>query len=151
MKQFVGQWRGMGMASYPTIESTPYREVLTFTWDNNEPIAQYEQMTWRIHADQSESLLHWERGFLRQLDDINYEWISAQNNGRAEVLKGSLLNYGERTELNLSSVGFANDPRMVQSTRHFEVTDEQLRYTMKMITQAHSEMEIHLQAALRRV
>jgi len=149
MEPFLGVWRGTGLAIYPTIETTPYREELIFTAHEGKPIAQVEQKTWRIHADQTETLLHWEFGFVRQVSDT-YEWINAQNNGRLEVLKGSLSRNAEAWILDFHSVTFANDARMLQSTRRFQIKAGELRYTMAMATQAHPTLEMHLQAVLRR-
>ena len=150
MEPFLGVWRGTGLAIYPTIETTPYREELIFTAHEGKPIAQVEQKTWRIHADQTETLLHWEFGFVRQVSDTIYEWINAQNNGRVEVLKGALSGSADSWILDLHSVAFANDARMLQSTRHYQVDAGQLSYTMVMATQTHPTLETHLQATLRR-
>lgn len=151
MKPFLGVWRGTGVAVYPTIETTQYRDELTFREHEGKPIVQVEQKTWRIHPDQTETLLHWEFGFVRQVADTTYEWVNAQNNGRVEVLKGELSGSAGAWVLDLRSAAFANDPRMLQSIRHFQIEGDQLRYTMTMATQAHPALEVHLQAELRRV
>ncbi len=150
MKPFLGIWRGTGQATYPTIEDAVYREELIFRPHANQEIAQVEQKTWRIHADHSETLLFWECGFLRQIEGSAYEWINAQNNGRAEVLKGTLTQRTMCWILDLHSVAFANDSRMLQSSRYFAVEGDQLRYTMAMATQANPQLETHLQATLTR-
>lgn len=151
MKQLIGEWHGTGTATYPSIERTTYREVLIFTPHADDLILHVEQKTWRIHPDATESLLYWESGFLRQLTDTTCEWINAQNNGRAEILRGTLHNPTPKTiVLDLRSTDFANDKRMLASTRHFEIADNTLTYSMAMSMQAHPTMQQHLTAQLTR-
>jgi hypothetical protein len=150
LSKLIGTWQGEGMAIYPTIDSTRYREVLAFREFDGKPIIQIEQKTWRIHNDGSESLLHWEAGFIRELEG-GYEWINAQSNGRTEVLKGTIQIVGDNLELNFGSAGFMNDPRMVQSGRTVIVNGNSLTYKLSMATQMTAEYQMHLEATLTRV
>jgi len=45
MQKLIGRREGNGVASYPTIETTHYREVLTFQQQDDEPRLHYEQKT----------------------------------------------------------------------------------------------------------
>lgn len=150
MKAFWGVWQGTGLATYPTIEATPYREELTFVDHGRDSVVRVEQRTWQIHPDNSETLLHWEYGFIRPLEDGTYQWNNAQSNGRVEVLVGTVAENEDGWVLDLRSVAFANDPRMLQTTRRFTVQGDQLRYTMTMATQEHPDRAVHLEATLAR-
>ncbi|MCI0712300.1 MAG: FABP family protein [Chloroflexi bacterium] len=149
LSTLIGTWQGEGTAIYPTIDTTRYREILIFRDFEGKPIIQVEQKIWRIHDDGSESLLHWESGFIRELED-GYEWINAQSNGRTEVLKGRVQIIGDNLELNFGSIGFMNDPRMVQSGRTVTVNGNSLTYKLSMATQVTAEYQTHLEAALSR-
>ena len=118
MKQLIGTWQGTGIASYPSIETTHYREVLIFEPHDDDPILKVEQKTWRIHPDKSESLLFWECGFLRQLSDSEYEYINAQNNGRAEVLRGAIKIEANTFQIKLQNIEYANNSKMLNAERN---------------------------------
>ncbi len=150
MKRLIGHWQGTGIASFPTIATTSYREQLTIEAHGDDPILKVEQITWRIHPDESESLLYWECGFIRQINERQCEWTNAQNNGRTEVLHGDIIIMGDSLKLDLSSKVFSNDTRMISSTRLIEVRENQLRYTMQMSTTASPTLETHLSATLQR-
>lgn len=151
MKRLIGEWHGTGIATFPTIETATYREILTVVPHRDDSILKVEQQTWRIHPDNTESLLYWECGFLRQLSPATCEWINAQNNGRAEVLHGEISDADpDILRLNLKSSVFANDERMLASTRSFEVAKDTLSYSMAMATQAHPTLQQHLAARLTR-
>ena len=148
----LGSWHGYGKAFYPTIESADYREELTFQAHDDAPRIQYQQKTWRIHADRSETLLHWEFGFLINAEDDNIQWINAQNNGRVEVLKGRFSLDKGVLLVEVSSAAFANDPRMVAATRRVEADADRLRYVQMMSTTTTERptLQMHLEADLRR-
>ena len=148
--RLLGKWVGFGSAFYPTIEPTRYREVLLFSEHEAKPMLQIEQKTWRIDADDAESLLHWEFGFMRILEDGTYQWTNSQNNGRLEVLQCAQLEANHPFKMRFISIGFMNDPRMVAAERTLEIVHNQLSYTLAMTTRTVAEHQIHLQAQLSR-
>jgi len=150
MQQLIGKWHGTGIATYPSIETTRYREILDVAPHGDDAILRVEQMTWRIHDDESESLLYWECGFIRQLSSTEYEWTNAQNNGRAEVLHGIIEAEQTSLTLTMNSKQFANDERMLASRRIFQVNGNQLTYEMWIATQAYPDIQHHLKALLTR-
>ena len=150
LQRLVGTWEGYGQAEYPTIATTRYREVLTFRSHTDKPILQVEQKTWRLHTDLSESLLHWEFGFIRQIDEDRYDWTNTQNNGRVEVMRGRFLVEGQSMMGDFSTETFANDPRMIQAVRRLVMDGDQLNYSLSMATTAHSSLHIHLDGQLKR-
>ena len=146
--RLLGKWAGFGTASYPTIETTQYREVLVFNEHPAKPILQIEQKTWRIHPDESESLLHWEFGFMTILADGTYQWTNTQNNGRSEILLCDCLVNDYDFKMKFISTGFMNDPRMIAAERTLEIVGKDLYYTQAMTTQTVAEHQMHLQAQL---
>lgn len=143
---FVGTWRGTGSASFPTIESAEYREELRFEWNHHEALLHFEQKTWW----KGDEPLHWESGFVLADDAGGYTLANSQNNGRVEVLKGTLEESGGRLVLSLASAHFGNDPRMVASTRRFVVEGDRLQYEVAMTTTRVAAHTPHLRADLRR-
>lgn len=133
------------------IMATNYREELLFTSHDQKPILQVEQKTWQIHPDHSETLLHWEFGFIRRVEQGVYEWSNTQNNGRVEVLRGTSQFHDDGMILTFHSKEFQNDPRMVETTRRFEIIGDELRYWMSMATTYNPTASLHLQAVLQRV
>ena len=150
MRQLIGTWQGTGIATYPSIETTRYRESLIFETHGDDPILKVEQKTWRIHPDKSESLLFWECGFLRQLSKTECEYINAQNNGRAEVLRGTLKITDSTFHLVLHSNEFLNNSKMLNSNRNIQIMDKTLTYQMNMATMTHPSSKIYLEATLHR-
>lgn len=150
LQYLIGTWEGFGHAEYPTIAPTRYREVLIFRAHPDKPILQVEQKTWRLHPDLSESLLHWEFGFMRQVGEARYDWTNTQNNGRIEVMRGHFELNGQQVIGDFSTETFANDPRMIEATRRLVVDGDQLHYTLSMATNAHPSLRIHLEGDLRR-
>jgi len=150
MIQLVGIWEGTGIASYPTIDTTPYREVLTVQQQDDIPRLFYEQKTWRT-VDSTEQILHWETGFIRHLENETYEWINSQNNGRLELMHGVIKDEASVVSLLFKTVTFVNDPRMLAATRHLTISQDALHYQHMMATQTHdAQQHLHLEAHLKR-
>lgn len=144
-----GEWRGTGIADFPTIERVQYNEVLTVTWDAARAVLVYEQV---VELEDG-SASHRETGFIRSSEDGAAELWNAQDNGRTEVLRGS-IQAGENGEVvfDLASVAFGNDPRMLSSRRQLWVGPNQLRYQLEMATTTAPDAQVrtHLQAELSR-
>ncbi len=147
LQPLIGTWVGEGTADYPTIDRVTYLEQLTILPEKGGTLLHYDQQTW--YSD-SGAALHHESGFFRPLDADQIELVNAQNNGRVEVLKGTVLLENGRITLRLDSAAFANDPRMVQSRRVFVLDADTLRYHQSMATQITPEMQTHLVSTLNR-
>jgi hypothetical protein len=147
LKILLGRWEGEGVAIYPTIAETPYREVLIFTLDEPHDALQYEQKTWRA-ADGR--LLAWEFGFVHLLEDGSVRVNNSQNNGRVEVMEGALTPHAGGFALTLLTMLFGNDPRMVEARREWRVDGAVLTTRHEMATQTVREMHTHLEATLCR-
>ena len=82
----VGEWRGRGVADYPTIERVEYTETLRVEWDAGHDVLAYEQRAWLSDGSPS----HRESGFLRvavSAERLEYELTMATNTTpRPEIL-----------------------------------------------------------------
>ncbi len=152
---FLGVWRGFGAVAFPTIESAGYAEECTFSANQCEPILHFEQRTWKLDPNGAPGdPLHWESGFFRSMADGTIELTNAQNNGRLEILRGTLdvEEYREgRLVLSLSSTFHGNDPRMLSSARIYRLNGDRLAYEGHMATTRVAPMRRHLDATLHRV
>lgn len=145
----VGTWTGEGRGQFPTVTSFDYRETLTFT-RRDEKILAYEQRTQKRYDGQSEWLVsHWENGFIRMLESGELELTSAQI-GRTEVLIGKVESQDNIFRIHFVSKTIANDPRMVSSTRRFELEGNTLRYEVEMQTTKVEQSMPHVKIALHK-
>ena len=145
-----GAWTGEGRGGYPTVTPFDYRETLTFTRRDERSLA-YEQRTQKRYDGQSKWLVsHWENGFIRILDNGELEMTNAQM-GRSEVLTGTVESSGTIFKIHFISKTIVNDPRMVSSSRRFELDGDTLRYEMEMKTTKVEQMTQHLKITLQRV
>jgi len=144
-----GTWTGEGHGGYPTITSFDYRETLTFARRDEKSIA-YEQRTQKRYDGQSEWLIsHWESGFIHVLESGKLELINAQM-GRGEVLTGTFEISGSNFKIHFVSKAITNDPRMISSSRTFELYGDTLHYEMEMQTTKVETMTQHLKIELKR-
>jgi THAP domain-containing protein 4 len=147
---FEGTWTGEGRGGFPTVTSFDYRETLTFTRRDEKTLA-YEQRAQKRYDGQTEWLVsHWENGFIRVLENGDLELTSAQI-GRTEVLIGKIESTGEMFRIHFVSKTITNDPRMVSSTRRFELDGDTLRYKVEMQTTAVDRSTQHLENTLHRL
>ena len=144
-----GTWTGEGRGQFPTVTSFDYRETLTFTRRDEKTLA-YEQRTQKRYDGQSEWLAsHWENGFIRILENSELELTSAQI-GRTEVLMGKVETQNTIIQVHFVSKSITNDPRMVSSTRRFELDGDTLRYEMEMQTTRVEQSLPHVKITLDR-
>jgi THAP domain-containing protein 4 len=145
-----GTWAGEGRGQFPTVTSFDYRETLTFKRPDEKTLA-YEQRTQKRYDGQTEWLeSHWENGFIRILENGELELTSAQI-GRTEVLIGSIETTNNLFRIHFVSKTITNDPRIVSSTRVFELDGDILRYEMEMQTTKVDQLTPHVKIALQRL
>jgi hypothetical protein len=145
-----GTWRGEGRGEYPGVTSFDYRETLIFTRRDNKSLA-YEQRAQKRYDGQTEWLVsHWESGLIRILENGTLEMVSAQI-GRSEVLIGSIETRAGLIRIHFVSKTITNDPRMISSTRSFELEGDTLRYEMAMHTTKVEQLTRHLKITLQLV
>ena len=140
----IGKWIGEGHAAYPTIKSTDYTEELAFESCGEENKIEFNQKT--LYKNESRHL-HREFGFILEKEKDVFTFISAQNNGRTEVLKGKLES---PFKLVLESTHFGNDERPVKTRREYFFEKEILHYKLFLQTQT-QPFQLHLEARLSKV
>jgi hypothetical protein len=155
LEGLVGTWRGEGSGRFPTIAPFDYREECVFSRNECEPLIHFEQKTWVRSTDETNGTpLHWESGFMRATEDGGVEISNAQNGGRVEVLRGTIDEAAHLEGivlLQLESVLFGNDPRLIQTTRRYELHSDILIYSIEMATNKVPNRQQHLAAKLARV
>lgn len=152
LQSLLGTWHGQGSGNFPTIEHFRYEEELSFHCDGAGPYLHMEQRTWKLD-EQGErgAAIHWESGFLRVTDSGGIDFLNAQNSGRVEVMIGTLeIAESGALFIRLESTTYGHDPRMISSTRCFQLAGSRLSYEMRMQTQDHPAGDTHLSAELKR-
>jgi hypothetical protein len=145
-----GAWTGEGRGEFPGVTSFDFRATLLFTRRDDKSLA-YEQRAQKRYDGQIEWLVsHWESGFIRILENSELELVSAQI-GRAEVLIGSVETLNSLIRIHFVSKTITNDPRMISSTRTFEMEGDTLHYEMAMHTTKVEQLTPHLTITLQRV
>jgi hypothetical protein len=145
-----GTWVGEGRGQFPGVTSFNYRETLTYMRRDENSLT-YEQKTQKLYDGQTEYMpSHAETGLIRILENGELELVSAQT-GRHEVLTGSIESVDAIFRIHFVSKSITNDPRMISSTRTFELDGDTLRYEMGMHTTKVEGLTPHLKIALQRV
>lgn len=150
----IGKWEGNGTVRFPTIQTTDYIEELEFKFIGDDESIMYEQKTWYFDnegIDNKGKPLHWECGYIIAYPDGSLELLNAQNSKRVEVMKSTNI-VSEETKLQLSfaSKYFANDERMVRTSRDFFLDKKSMHYIVKMETKNTPEFQLHLEAKLEK-
>lgn len=140
----LGAWKGEGHAAYPTIKSADYTEELIFESCGEENKIEFSQRT--LYKNENRHL-HREYGFILEKEKDIFTFITAQNNGRTEVLKGKLES---PFNLVLESTHFGNDERPVRTRREYFLESEMLHYKLFLQTQ-NQPFQLHLEAKLSKV
>ncbi len=150
IRPLLGNWRGNGVAAFPTIATFEYREELEFAANDVQPVLRYEQRTWKKLDTGEFAPSHWEVGFWHILSANELEISCAQVGGRVEVLRGTIEPTREGFTFKPRSVLEANDARMDATAREFVLQGDTLRYAMAMSTTAVPALTPHVHAELRR-
>jgi len=143
-----GTWTGVGTASYPTMEPTPYSETVSFAAAPGKPFLTYTQRTTATGG----GALHTEAGYLRAISASEVELVVAQPTGVTEVLSGTLVATasGARAELRSLGVGLTPSAKEVLATaRTLWWDEEELGYEVAMAAVGHP-LTHHLSARLTR-
>jgi len=149
LSPIIGVWKGRGVAGFPTIQTSEYFEELEFRYIEPKAVIQFIQKTWYVNGDEKGNPLHWESGFIKALDNGSYQLSNSQDNGRVEVLTGSLsVLSGDAFHLSFQSKLFGNDPRLLKTSRDFYLDGNTLRFVMKMATRMTPEFQQHLESTL---
>ncbi len=146
-----GTWTGNGRGQFPGVTSFNFHETLVFTRRDERNLA-YEQRTQKLYDGQTQYLpSHWESGFISILENGDLQLVNIQVGGRNEVLIGNVESHNDKSRIHFVSKVINNDPRMVSSTRTFELEGDTLRYEMEMHTTKVNQSTLHLKMALERI
>ncbi|MGA9293410.1 MAG: FABP family protein [Ignavibacteriaceae bacterium] len=153
IRNLLGRWNGYGVAQYPTIKKEDYFEELIFSHNEESSFLHYEQKTWiKNEKGKFEQPIFWETGFLITLEVENsFELCNAQKSGRIEVLSGKLSHTNGINFIDFKSKNFANDEKLIDTSRKFRFTDKELNYELWMSIKNNKNFDIHLKANLRKV
>ncbi len=152
LKFIIGVWKGKGLAQFPTIGKTEYIEEIEFKFIGDDESIAFEQKSWRVEFGKQAAPLHWESGYIIDAGDGVFELFNAQNSRRVEVMTCKELCINEdAASILFESKFFANDEKMVRTTREFVIKDDSLHYSMKMSTRNTPEFQEHLNSRLNRV
>ncbi|TRX33267.1 FABP family protein [Flavobacterium sp. ZT3R18] len=80
-----------------------------------------------------------------------FEISNSQDSGRVEVLVGEYTKENEIEKIHFKMKFIHNDPRMKNSERIFEITENSLSYIVKMSTQNTPEHQQHLKSLLKKI
>ncbi len=139
----LGTWRGEGVGEYPTIQTFPYLETITFD-HVGKPYLSYVQRT--THPDGSPT--HGEVGFWRLPAPETVELVVVHPFGATEMATGSLS--GSTIALHSMSVVSTPTAKTVAAVeRSVTVDGDVMRYTVRMAAVG-QPMTHHLSAELRR-
>ena len=148
----LGVWMGHGKGMFPTLDAFDYFETFRVQRDPGASFFTYEQNTELIDLQgRSIRKSHWEAGVLRPLDNGSLELACVQGSGRVEILRGIFLTKdtpAETITLHLQSVHIGNDERVKSTSREWSLSDNHLKYVMKMATSRVEEFSLHLEANL---
>ena len=144
----AGIWRGEGSGGYPTIASFDYVESLVFERRDENSLFYVQRTKKRLDGQTELVASHWESGFIHALPTGRLELVNVQIGGRSELLTGDIQRVEGIVTLEFRSESFANDERMVASTRTFEIEGDVLRYVMCMRTTRTNALVQHLTATL---
>lgn len=146
----LGTWRGSGTGSYPTIDTFPYLEEITFG-HVGKPFLAYGQKTRHGETDLP---LHAETGYWRLIGGAALEVVLAHPTGILEQLAGTVESLDEGgliLDLRSSAMlGTATAKEVSDVHRRFVVSGDELRYDVAMAAVG-QPLSHHLSAALTRV
>jgi hypothetical protein len=140
----LGTWHGTGNGDYPTIEPFVYEETVTFE-HFGKPFIAYSQRT--KGADGAP--LHTEAGYIRAVNDTEYELVISQPSGVTEIHTGTRDH--SRLEFTSISVSLAPTAKQIDRVgRVIDVVDDIM--TNELLMRAVGEpYQRHLGATLKRV
>lgn len=145
-----GEWKGEGMAKFPTIEDTRYTELCLFTLDEDKDAIHYNQKTlYKNNTEKNGKTVFWDTGFILLKEDKIF-WVSAQVGGRTETYVLEDFIEGETIKLIFNAMHIDNDLKTIRSQRILNISKKELNYELNMSTHQAPEFQNHLSATLWR-
>lgn len=145
----VGRWEGVGLFSYPTIESGRFGQELEITCDGR-PFLRWESASWELDEDGNQVRPRaTESGFLRLTEQGTPELMLAHPTGIVEIYVGTVE--PAKLLLPVSNAMRTNTAKeYIQGSRMYGLVNGELFWAMDMEAVG-QEMQSHLSAQLKRV
>ena len=150
LASLLGNWRGTGRGSYPTIDDFDYVEELVFGHVGKP----FLSMGQRTRDGSTGQPLHAETGYLRALPDGAVELTVAQPSGVVEVDVGSVTKTSDGlvVELESAEVGLTPSAKSVTAVRRrLHLAGETLVSELWMAAVGEADLIHHVRAELSRV
>jgi THAP4-like, heme-binding beta-barrel domain len=144
----LGRWVGEGLGGYPTIESFPFAQEITFS-QIGKPYLIYNSRSWLLDPEGVRGRpLAMESGFWRPQPEGKIEVVLAHPTGLTEVYLGELA--GTKIELTTDVVARTTSAKEVRGGhRLYGLVGEDLAYAYDMAAVG-QPLQPHLSAQLKR-
>jgi len=150
-KYLIGNWKGKGIATYPTITPTEYIDELKFSYNDIETALGFEHKTWNIEDDRKGKPMSWEIGFIIKKENDEFGISMASKGGRLESLNGKIFLKDELYYLALNSNGLLNDEKTTKTSRELWFDNKNLRYRLSISTKTIPDLVQHFESVLTKV
>jgi hypothetical protein len=146
----IGEWAGVGLGQYPTIEDFRFGQEVVFDYTPGKPFLDYESRSWLID-EQGEKIrpLAREHGYWRPQPEGRLELVLAHPTGIVEIWVGETEN--AKIELHTDAVArTASSKEYSAGHRLYGLVKGDLYWTFDMAAMGQG-MQNHLAAQLKRV
>lgn len=146
----VGDWHGLGVVGYPTVEERNFEQELSFSHDGR-PFLAYSSSTWLLDAEgKRERASARETGFWRPgVEPRSVEVVLAHPTGLVEVYVGEVA--FTRIDLATDVVARTETAKPVQALKRlYGMVDGDLAYAVDMAAVG-QPLQAHFSARLQRV
>ena len=146
----LGQWQGLGVVGYPTIQERQYEQHVSFTHDGR-PFLSYTSQTWLLDADGGrERPSGTETGYWRPgAEPRDVEVVLAHPTGIVEVYVGEVVFH--RIELATDVVARTGTAKDVTALKRlYGLVDGDLAYAVDLAAVG-QPLQAHISAKLSRV
>jgi len=146
----IGEWAGVGLGQYPTIEDFRFGQELVFSYTPGKAFLDYESRSWLIdEAGEKLRPLAREHGYWRPQPDKQLELVLAHPTGVVEIWLGEVDN--GKIELRTDAVARTESAKEYSAGhRLYGLVKGDLYWTFDMAAVGKG-MQNHLAAQLKRV
>lgn len=144
----LGEWKGSGKAEYPTISSIIYKEEITFSVNNFDPVIYFEEKSWiTSEGSRKSEPIFWESGFIKLYENGLVTLSCSQKTGRVEYYEGNINIMGDKIGAEFI-LKFTNDVKLRQVIRKIESQQEIINLCLNMEYGECKSMHNHLVSKL---
>jgi len=148
LNRLAGCWIGGGLGSYPGIDPFRYTERLLISHEAGWNMLHVLQRTWLEKDGGVGRALHLESGIIHARDDGTLVYSCGQDNGRTEVMVGTIAVQGGGIRIEWVTTEHANDSRLLRMGRTWMIDGAEFRYEAHLSTVRTPEYRRHLEATL---